>query len=184
MAESELLKNMVMNFRVSELTMLLSFAGRSRSGRKTELQLRSLELIKLKSTPINCKIRELYRSIQQQTVAMGPTSAEPPPTYMPISTRSTTSSQHLSPSKSSNYLPADVERAALQARNPYTSAVGYPGYNPSKSGVSSSTTFPINPDVKFKKLPFFDTIAELLRPSSLVPQGNTRYHETSFVFHL
>jgi len=184
MAEStELLKNMVMNFRVSELTMLLSFAGRSRSGRKTELQLRSLELIKLRSSPINAKIRELYRSIQQQTVAVGQASVEPPPSYM-STTRSSSAAQQLSPSKS--YPTADVERASLQGRNPFTSGINYPGTFPSKSSstLTSQSTFPINPDVKLKRLPFFDNSAELLRPSSLVPQGNSRYHETSFVFHL
>ena len=56
MAENEILKNMVMNFRVSELTMLLNFAGRSRTGRKTELQVRALELIKLRASPINTKV--------------------------------------------------------------------------------------------------------------------------------
>lgn len=58
------LQNMVMTFRVSELQMLLGFAGRNKSGRKTELQTRALELLRLKSTPIQMKIRELYKSIQ------------------------------------------------------------------------------------------------------------------------
>jgi hypothetical protein len=31
----------------------------------------------------------------------------------------------------------------------------------------SSTNYPINPDVKLKKLPFYDILAELLKPSSL-----------------
>jgi len=183
MAESDLLKNMVMNFRVSELTMLLSFAGRSRSGRKTELQLRSLELIKMRSSTINAKIRELYRSIQQQTMVGSQASVEPPPSYL-SSTRSGSVSQQLSPSK--NYPTADVERASLQGRNPFTSGISFPGSFSSKpsSSSSSQSTFPIHPDVKLKQLPFFDNAAELLRPSSLVPQGNSRYHETSFVFHL
>jgi len=183
MAESDILKNMVMNFRVSELTMLLSFAGRSRSGRKTELQLRSLELIKMRSSTINAKIRELYRSIQQQTMVGGQATVEPPPSYL-SSTRSGSVSQQLSPSK--NYSTADVERASLQGRNPFTSGISFPGSFSSKpsSSSSSQSTFPIHPDVKLKRLPFFDNAAELLRPSSLVPQGNSRYHDTSFVFHL
>ncbi|KZS18611.1 E3 SUMO-protein ligase PIAS3 [Daphnia magna] len=184
MSETEVLKNMVMSFRVSELTMLLSFAGRSRSGRKTELQMRALELIKLRSSPINAKVRELYRSIQQQTVAMGQSATETTPPYIGASTRSSSS---LSPSKSSNY--SEMERAALQGRNPYIHTSGLPystGYT-SKQAVSASgsqPSFPVHPDVRLKRLPFFDSIAELLRPSSLVPTGNSRYHDTNFVFHL
>lgn len=184
MSETEVLKNMVMSFRVSELTMLLSFAGRSRSGRKTELQMRALELIKLRSSPINAKVRELYRSIQQQTVAMGQSATETTPPYIGASTRSSSS---LSPSKSSNY--SEMERAALQGRNPYIHTSGLPystGYT-SKQAVSaggSQPSFPVHPDVRLKRLPFFDSIAELLRPSSLVPTGNSRYHDTNFVFHL
>lgn len=190
-SENEILKNMVMTFRVSELTMLLAFAGRSRSGRKTELQMRALELIKLRSSPINAKVRELYRSIQQQT-AMGQTQTDvitassSSSGYIGSSTRS---SSGLSPSKNPSSYPtvADVERAALQARNPYTTGLSFSagaGYSSGKPSGSSSQSFPVHPDVRLKKLPFFDSIAELLRPSTLMPQGSARYHDTNFVFHL
>lgn len=55
---------MVMSFRVTELQTLLAYAGKNRSGRKNELQARSLELVKNKSSPIVSKIKELYRSTQ------------------------------------------------------------------------------------------------------------------------
>lgn len=55
---------MVLSFRVSELQMLLGFAGRNKTGRKTDLQARALELIRVRSPTIPNKIRELYRSIQ------------------------------------------------------------------------------------------------------------------------
>ncbi|KOX75919.1 E3 SUMO-protein ligase PIAS2, partial [Melipona quadrifasciata] len=58
------LQNMILSFRVSELQMLLGFAGRNKSGRKNELQARALELLRLRSHPIQLKIRELYKSIQ------------------------------------------------------------------------------------------------------------------------
>lgn len=57
-------QNMVLSFRVSELQMLLGFAGRNKTGRKTDLQARALELIRVRSPTIPNKIRELYRSIQ------------------------------------------------------------------------------------------------------------------------
>lgn len=192
----EAMKNMVMNFRVSELTMLLSFAGRSRSGRKTDLQLRALDLIKLKSSPINNKIRELYRSIQQQNVAMaGAAEQQQPPQPQPgYISMSATRSQSVA---------AAAAAAQASSKNPasYPTAEGLPGWlqvDP-KNGIpysgpysskpfippgATQTAFPVHPDVRLKKLPFFDSIAELLRPSSLVPQGSARYHEASFVFHL
>jgi hypothetical protein len=55
---------MVLSFRVSELQMLLGFAGRNKSGRKPELQDRALELLQLHSTPVQIKIKDLYKSIQ------------------------------------------------------------------------------------------------------------------------
>lgn len=179
MSETEALKNMVMGFRVSELTMLLSFAGRSRSGRKNELQARALELIKLRSNPINAKIRELYRSIQQQTLALNQAPAESTAPYV----SSLRSSSSLSPSKTPGYSASDIERAALQGRNPYISGYQSSGYT-SKSASSAPPTIPVHPDVCLKKLPFFDCLAEILRPSSLVPQGSSRYYDANFVFHL
>lgn len=44
--------------------------------------------------------------------------------------------------------------------------------------------YPVHPDVKFKKLPFFDLLGELLKPSSLTPQGTMRMQENTFLFHL
>jgi hypothetical protein len=55
---------MVLTFRVSELQMLLGFAGRNKSGRKTELQARAVDLLKLRSLPIQMKIKDLYKQIQ------------------------------------------------------------------------------------------------------------------------
>jgi len=57
-------QNMVLSFRVSELQILLGFAGRNKSGIKTELQARAVELLQLRSTPIQMKIKDLYKSIQ------------------------------------------------------------------------------------------------------------------------
>lgn len=58
------LRSMLVTFRVSELQMLLGFAGRNKSGRKNELQQRALELLRVRSHPIQQKIRDLYKAIQ------------------------------------------------------------------------------------------------------------------------
>lgn len=53
---------MVMSFRVSELQVLLGYAGRNKTGRKTELLNRALQLVSRgASVPIQIKIRELYK---------------------------------------------------------------------------------------------------------------------------
>lgn len=46
------------------------------------------------------------------------------------------------------------------------------------------STYPIHPDVKLKKLPFYEVSAELIKPSSLVPQGSQRQQDSQYVFHL
>ena len=59
-----LLQHMVMSFRVSELQVLLGYAGRNKGGRKQELLQRSLMLVeKGSSPPVQLKIRELYRCV-------------------------------------------------------------------------------------------------------------------------
>lgn len=64
-----LFQTMLLSFRVSELHMLLGFAGRNKSGRKTELQQRALELLRVRSHPIHQKIRELYKTIQAWVIS-------------------------------------------------------------------------------------------------------------------
>lgn len=44
--------------------------------------------------------------------------------------------------------------------------------------------YPVHPDVKLRKLPFYEVSAELVKPSSLVPQGSQRQQDNTFVFHL
>ena len=90
--EQNAFREMILSFRVSELQMLLGefrrkvhnlnlnpltfkgFAGRNKYGKKEELQSRALELVKIRSTPLQAKIRELYKSSQESQAAemMGP----------------------------------------------------------------------------------------------------------------
>uniref|UniRef100_A0A8C4TAQ8 E3 SUMO-protein ligase PIAS1-like n=1 Tax=Erpetoichthys calabaricus TaxID=27687 RepID=A0A8C4TAQ8_ERPCA len=62
MAESAELKQMVMSLRVSELQVLLGYAGRNKHGRKHELLTKALHLLKAGCSPaVQMKIKELYR---------------------------------------------------------------------------------------------------------------------------
>ena len=54
--------------------LFLGFAGKNRQGRKEELLARALDLVKLRSVPLQAKIREIYKAsqeAQQQTTMMG-----------------------------------------------------------------------------------------------------------------
>ena len=44
---------------------------------------------------------------------------------------------------------------------------GYPNSLGSSSSSSPYSSVPVHPDVRFKRLPFYDVLAELLKPSSL-----------------
>ncbi|XP_072767812.1 E3 SUMO-protein ligase PIAS2 isoform X2 [Anoplolepis gracilipes] len=272
MADSEELENMVLSFRVSELQMLLGFAGRNKSGRKNELQGRALELLRLRSHPaIRLKIRELYKTIQadqmqahqmygqtgnssesqidqnmhnrnyystrqaisqqQQQQASASISAgkELPPAHqasMPQAPRTNpvypttgytsvtpqvlqvntnkdigpkrTAAKKKSPSKKQK-LSASNEETLEPARkqllhdlcnNTRTASTGYNPYQyptkvlPAPLQIQPTSQYPVHPDVRLKKLPFFDLLGELLKPSSLMPQGTMRLQENTFLFHL
>jgi len=71
--EQNALREMIAAFRVSELQLLLGFAGRNKYGKKEELLARALELAKIRSSPLQNKIRELYKASQAEvTEMMGP----------------------------------------------------------------------------------------------------------------
>ncbi|XP_035702525.1 E3 SUMO-protein ligase PIAS2 isoform X3 [Folsomia candida] len=166
------LRNMVMSFRVTELQTLLAYAGKNRSGRKNELQARSLELVKNKSSPIVSKIKELYRSTQQTMSMAGQTSGNMANSYA-----------------MSNGIPHTQTRL-------YTTSSAFGGASDKVlQGITSAFMFnaqksqpqismPICPDVKMKRLPFYDVTSELIKPSSLMPQAMNRSQEASFPFCL
>ncbi|XP_001607391.2 E3 SUMO-protein ligase PIAS2 isoform X3 [Nasonia vitripennis] len=220
--------NMVLSFRVSELQMLLGFAGRNKSGRKNELQTRALELLRLRSHPVQLKIRELYKTIQadqlaaHQLYSQSSGAAEQqieqtmhsrnyftrqghaqalsqqqqsqqsvaPAKDLPPAHQASIPQSQVAQRSGSVYPTPGYTSVTPQSRS--TSAV-YPGYSPyAQQKVMpipaplqiQPNQYPVHPDVKFKKLPFFDMLGELLKPSSLMPQGTMRLQENSFVFHL
>ena len=50
-------------------SLLTGFAGRNKNGKKHELQERALALVKIRSTPMQAKIRELYKASQESQAA-------------------------------------------------------------------------------------------------------------------
>ncbi|XP_029676555.1 E3 SUMO-protein ligase PIAS3 isoform X3 [Formica exsecta] len=218
MADSEELENMVLSFRVSELQMLLGFAGRNKSGRKNELQGRALELLRLRSYPaIRLKIRELYKTIQAdqmqahqmygQTGNSSESQIDQNMHNRNYYTRQAISQQQQqqSPVSAGKELPPAHQASMPQAprTNPVYPTAGYTsvapqrtantGYNPyqyptkvlpAPLQIQPTSQYPVHPDVRLKRLPFFDLLGELLKPSSLMPQGSMRIQENTFLFHL
>ncbi|VVD03850.1 unnamed protein product, partial [Leptidea sinapis] len=54
----------------------------------------------------------------------------------------------------------------------------------SPSPTATLPPYPVHPDVKFKKLPFYDVLAEILKPSTLMPVQPGRMQESAYNFHL
>ncbi|KAL0281288.1 UNVERIFIED_CONTAM: hypothetical protein PYX00_002321 [Menopon gallinae] len=193
MADEEELKAMILSFRVSELHMLLSFAGRSRSGRKSELQARAIELLQIGSYPVILKIKNLYKSIQQlsnsgsgDSITQENENAQPDgnscdtSTDRPEKENGTNLSQRNYGAQSYGQQSINQDRAA----DVYNSSIYQHSYALKPNSQMRASHYPVHPDVKLKKLPFYEVAAELLKPSSLVPLLDTRVQENTFVFHL
>eukprot|EP00092_Neocalanus_flemingeri_P000443 GFUD01000472.1.p1 GENE.GFUD01000472.1~~GFUD01000472.1.p1 ORF type:complete len:513 (-),score=171.21 GFUD01000472.1:902-2377(-) len=76
----EKLRNMVLAFRMSELQSLMVFSGKSKAGKKTDLQTRAVELVRIDSSDINIKIKDLsnsmYKSLGSNAEATSITSTQ------------------------------------------------------------------------------------------------------------
>ena len=110
---------------VITLTFLFSgFAGRNKNGNKDQLQARALELVKIRSSPMQSKIRQLYQASQESQFAnenmMGPNGQ---PLYQGLNYNNMTTAAMMG--LGGAY--AATQQATLQGRNPYTPATGYPG---------------------------------------------------------
>lgn len=176
---------MIQSFRVSELQMLLGFAGRNKYGKKEELQSRALELVRIRSTPLQAKIRELYKASQESQAAemMGP-NGQPINPYSGMAYNNLPQLMGLN-----NY--GGIQQQSLQGRNPYVTGAGYPHamaqghpsmYNNYQMATARTTSMPLQPHVKLSKLPFYDIHHELLKPVTLMAQGGTRFQEAQFAW--
>lgn len=149
-------KQMVMSLRVSELQVLLGYAGRNKHGRKHELLTKALHLLKAGCSPaVQMKIKELYRRRFPQKI-MTPADLSIP-------------NVHSSP------MPATLSPSTI----PQLTYDGHPASSPllpvSLLGPKhelelphlTSALHPVHPDIKLQKLPFYDLLDELIKPTSL-----------------
>ncbi|XP_054982481.1 E3 SUMO-protein ligase PIAS4 [Sorex araneus] len=161
-------KNMVMSFRVSDLQMLLGFVGRSKSGLKHELVTRALQLVQFDCSPeLFKKIKELYETRYAKK------HAEPGPPARGLD-------------------PLAVHTAAFERERPAAGArAPLPGPNldfPVLYGkyLNGLGRLPkaLKPEVRLVKLPFFNMLDELLKPTELVPQNSEKLQESPCIFAL
>uniref|UniRef100_T1JE32 Protein inhibitor of activated STAT n=1 Tax=Strigamia maritima TaxID=126957 RepID=T1JE32_STRMM len=178
MCDNDELKQMILNFRCSELQVLLGFAGRNKTGRKNELQSRALELLKLRSLPVQMKIKELHRR-RYPALSTGNKSYNSVP--VPATTAPVVDNSMKTYTASSSATQMTSSRA-----NPYlrVNPLDYSAKDLNPHHTTTSNNYPVHPDVKFKRLPFYDVLGELLKPATLVPSSSSRFQENNFMFHL
>ncbi|XP_053965669.1 E3 SUMO-protein ligase PIAS2 isoform X3 [Anastrepha ludens] len=172
-------EEMVNLLRVVELQQILSFLNISFAGRKVDLQRRIINLLHTNYELLSHKIREVYtQSIaEQQAQQYGPTDPKRMYSHMQMP-------------------PVQPNPAAGLPNAGQPTAVGAPpitGVPPTGPGVANNmvpfmnpipTHIPIHPDVRLKKLAFYDVLAVLIKPSSLVPRNTQRIQEVPFYFTL
>lgn len=143
-------QNMVMSFRVSDLQMLLGFVGRSKSGLKHELVTRALQLVQFDCSPeLFKKIKELYET-RYAKKSSEPVS-QPHRPLDPLTMHST------------------YDRASTVPRTPLTGPnIDYPVlYGKYLNGLGRLPAKTLKPEVRLVKLPFFNMLDELLKPTEL-----------------
>ncbi|KAM6937542.1 E3 SUMO-protein ligase PIAS1 [Xenentodon cancila] len=169
MAESAELKQMVMSLRVSELQVLLGYAGRNKHGRKHELLTKALHLLKAGCSPaVQMKIKELYRR-RFPTKMVSPVDLALPGVH------------------SASSLPAGLSQLGFDGHGSPSPLLPISLLGP-KHELSlphlSSALHPVHPDVKLQRLPFYDVLDELIKPTSLASDSSQRFQEACYAFAL
>ncbi len=145
---------MVMSLRVSELQVLLGYAGRNKHGRKHELLTKALHLLKAGCSPaIQMKIKELYRR-RFPTKLVSPAEltlpgVHPAATSLPPGLTQLGFDGHGAPQ--SPLLPISLLGPKHELGLPHL----------------PTNLHPVHPDVKLQRLPFYDLLDELIKPTSL-----------------
>lgn len=145
-------QQMVMSLRVSELQVLLGYAGRNKHGRKHELVTKALHLLKAGCSPaVQMKIKELYRR-RFPIKMVSPVDLALPGVH------------------SASSLPAGLAQLGFDSHGSPSPLLPVSLLGP-KHELSlphlPSTLHPVHPDVKLQRLPFYDVLDELIKPTSL-----------------
>ncbi|KAM9824863.1 E3 SUMO-protein ligase PIAS1-like isoform X1 [Syngnathus typhle] len=190
MAESAELKQMVMSLRVSELQVLLGYAGRNKHGRKHELLTKALHLVKAGSSPaVHMKIKELYRRRFPAKMVSHSELSLPGP-HHPATAGVVGGGGAALPS---GLTQLAYEGHAGHGGTPSPAALlplsllgpGKHEFTGLTHHLSAAVPLhPVHPDVKLQRLPFYDMLDELIKPTSLASDNSQRFQETCFAFAL
>ncbi|XP_067878929.1 E3 SUMO-protein ligase PIAS3-like [Heterodontus francisci] len=178
MADGAELRHMVMSFRVSELQVLLGFSGRNKTGRKHELLTKVLHMLKSGCSPaVQMKIKELYRR-------RFPRKTHPSMELPLLSIQSSVglSSASTSLAFGSNSQLHYTASAASALVSPLFSPLGM--LTPKREIDLQHLSPPVHPDVKMKRLPFYDIYDELTKPTTLASNNGQRFEEAVVTFAL
>lgn len=153
------LQSKIMYFRVSDLQLLLSHYDLNKNGKKTDLQRRAYNLIENEGEDVFNKIEEIYKQQQLSTLSCTP--------GIPNQTIMYQQQQQQQPQQQQQQNQLHVNNGVLAYQN-----------------IGATSNYPVHPDVRLKKLAFFDNMGTLLKPSTLIPNGQNRVNEQAFQFHL
>ncbi|KAM6306871.1 E3 SUMO-protein ligase PIAS2-like isoform 2-T2 [Podargus strigoides] len=183
MADFDELRNMVSSFCVSELQVLLGFAGRNKSGRKHDLLIRALHLLKSGCSPaVQIKIWELYRHrYPRMTEGLLDLSAVKPAVF-----NLDNSSSPVEPDLAvAGIYPLPSTSVTPQSPSLTVSSVLLQDTKPHfEMQQPSPPVPPVHPDIQLKSLPFYDVLDVLIKPTSLVQSSIQRFQEKFFIFAL
>ncbi|XP_073498364.1 LOW QUALITY PROTEIN: E3 SUMO-protein ligase PIAS3 [Phyllobates terribilis] len=167
--------HMVMRFRVSELQVLLGLGGR-----KYKLLSKALPLVTSGGPPIiPMKIKELYRRRYPRKV-LSATDL----TMLHMQAGGLPNSGSLAQGAvchlgyDSGAMPSALPSSVL----PPIPMLG-PKHEPDLQHLSPPI-HPVHPDVKMKRLPFYDVYDELIKPTTLASTSTQRFEEAHFSFAL
>ncbi|XP_022173661.1 E3 SUMO-protein ligase PIAS2-like [Myzus persicae] len=219
----ETCRNMLAQFRVNHLKFLLRTFGQSMAGRRTELLRRAMELISSKPANLNhmaylSKIFDMYHSINQertyrrrrypQQSVQVPRARLPQfpseveglargyPTGAKIFSRNTVANNHIqyAPGSYQPVRPQTVVQPQLPTNQQNTSNLVLNSPSSGNSNASASIPSPqIVANYKFTKLPFYEVIKDIIKPTLLddtsrcilskCPEG-TREHEFKYTMSI
>lgn len=158
-----------MSLRVSELQVLLGYAGRNKHGRKHELLTKALHLLKAGCSPaVQMKIKELYRR-RFPTKMVSPVDLTLPGVH------------------SASSLPAGLAQLGFDSHGSPSPLLPVSLLGP-KHELSlphlPSSLHPVHPDVKLQRLPFYDVLDELIKPTSLGESSTSRTALCVVIMHI
>lgn len=167
--------------RVVELQKILSFLNIPFAGRKTELQSRIVAFLRTNLDLLAPKVQEVYaQSVQEQSTTLQ--YIDPTRMYSHMQLPNVQQNNASLVGSAPAQVPPDGSGNLVQMQ---VGAGGAPGnMMPFLHTHSINSQMPIHPDVRLKKLAFYDVLGTLIKPSTLVPRNTQRMQEVPFYFTL